>query len=71
MNPEIAKTLVKQRNHELRQQSARSRRGSVLRLPKWHVSWSRTILSPVADESAGRLRRGSSLVIVISAHRSA
>jgi hypothetical protein len=69
MHPEIAKTLVDQRRHEIIQHTAGSRRdlagsggsGWLSRhLPRWHVSWSRTVLSS-----------GSSLVIIISAHRSA
>ena len=36
-------------------------------LPGWHVTWSRTVLS--AD--ATHRRRGSSLVIIISAHKPA
>jgi hypothetical protein len=83
MNPEIAKTLVKQRREELTQTTAETRRnrnagpGWLSRhLPRWHVSWTRTVLSPVAGPAAagsgnpGRLRQGgSSLVIIISAHR--
>lgn len=87
MHPEIAKTLVKQRHEELTGPAAASRReikdpagASWLsrHLPRWHVSWSRTILSPAADHgTAGRgrpgrsSRRGSALVIIITAHRSA
>ena len=63
MHPEIAKALVSQRHDELVHDTAVSRRGpSHRRFPRWHVSWTRTILSPGA-------RRGSSLVIIISAHR--
>ena len=73
MHPEIAKTLVTQHRDELVQDSAFGRRR---RFPRWHVSWTRTVLAPAAAPgSAGRAdhggRRGSSLVIIISAHRSA
>jgi hypothetical protein len=78
MHPEIAKTLVAQHRDDLVQDSASRRRGGRRRFPRWHVSWTRTVLAPaVAPGSAGasragqRGRRGSSLVIIISAHRSA
>lgn len=77
MHPEIAKTIAVQHYEELRQHAAESRRGPVRRsaghgflnrvFPKgWHVSWSRTVLSADATH-----RRGSSLVIIISARRPA
>jgi hypothetical protein len=84
MNPEIAKTLIKQRREELTRCTAESRQsreagGSRLSryLPRWHVSWTRTVLSPGgAPGAAGGSsrpdrpsRRGSSLVIIISAYR--
>jgi hypothetical protein len=77
MHPEIAKTLVEQRRSELTQQTAASRRdpgasaGSSWldrHMPHWHVSWTRTVLSPV-PEAASCGKRGSSLVIIISAYR--
>jgi hypothetical protein len=78
MHPEIAKTLVAQHQNELMQDSASRRRAVRRRFPRWHVSWTRTVLAPaVAPGSAGANRagragrRGSSLVIIISAHRSA
>jgi hypothetical protein len=78
MHPEIAKTLVAQRRDELVQQTASRRQTGRRGLPRWHVSWTRTVLAPAggpgpADGNrAGRAgRRGSSLVIIISAHRSA
>ena len=78
MHPEIAKALVAQHHDELIQDSASRRRGSRRRFPRWHVSWTRTVLTPAAvpgSAGAGRAghpgRRGSSLVIIISAHRSA
>jgi hypothetical protein len=74
MHPEIAKTLAGQRREELTRYKARytaeSRRDPgpsagpgwlSRRVPRWHVSWSRTVLSPG--------QRGSSLVIIISAYR--
>jgi hypothetical protein len=80
MNPEIARTLTEQRRGELARYAAGSRRGASAhrgwvsrRRPRWHVSWSRTVLSPTP--SLGRAtagypsRSGSSLVIIISAHR--
>ena len=83
MNPEIAKTLVGQRRDELTRCTAESRQNreagtSWLRrhLPRWHVSWTRTVLSPAGGPgAAGRGHpdrpgeRGSSLVIIISAYR--
>ena len=78
MHPEIAKTLVAQHRDELVQQTASRRRTGRRRFPRWHVSWTRTVLAPAggpgpADGNrAGQAgRRGSSLVIIISAHRSA
>jgi hypothetical protein len=39
-------------------------------LPGWHVSWSRTVLSPsVGGYQDGSGSRGSSVVIIISARR--
>jgi hypothetical protein len=83
MNPEIAKTLVEQRHEELTRITAETRRNRNAgpswlsrHLPRWHVSWTRTVLSPAgASAVAGsgnpdRPRKGgSSLVIIISAHR--
>jgi len=85
MHPEIAKTLVEQRRSELTRQTADSKRdrgapaGSSRlsrHIPHWHVSWTRTVLSPTAEAAsagggypAGLRRRGSSLVIIISAYR--
>ena len=83
MQPEIAKTLVEQRREELPQSSAETsrRRGAgpgwlSRHLPRWHVSWTRTVLSPAASPGfAGsgnadhRGQGGSSLMIIISAHR--
>ena len=78
MHPEIARTLVAQHRDELAQDSASCRRPGHRRFPRWHVSWTRAVLAPaVAPGSAGANRagragrRGSSLVIIISAHRSA
>jgi hypothetical protein len=84
MNPEIAKTLVEQRREELTRCAAESRQNREAetswlsrRLPRWHVSWAKTVLSPagapVATGGSGHPdrpgRRGSSLVITISAYR--
>jgi len=83
MNPETAMTLVDQRREELTRTTARTRKNRNAgpswlsrHLPRWHVSWSRTILSPASglgtagggspDRSGPR---GSSVVIIISAHR--
>ena len=57
MHPEIAKTLVEQRHEELTHtaESGRTHQAGSSwlshHLPRWHVSWSRTVLSP-----AGRAR---------------
>ena len=83
MHPEIAKTLVKQRHDELTRHTAESRltheagSGWLGRhLPRWHVSWTRTVLSSAEGPGtavSGRPdrpgKRGSSVVIIISAHR--
>jgi len=82
MHPEIAKTLVEQRRDELTHtaESGRTRQagpGWLSRhLPRWHVSWSRTVLSPAGGPGTAGSghpdrpgRRGSSVVIIISAHR--
>jgi len=84
MNPHTAKTLVAQRHDEIMRDTASIRRSPGRRhiFPRWQVSWSRTVLAPAgaaagAPAAAGRRRtgragrRGSSLVIIISAHRSA
>jgi hypothetical protein len=85
MHPEIAKTLVEQRREELTRNTAASRRGSRASaghtwlsryMPHWHVSWTRTVLSPAGGTGTAGSgypdrsgRRGSSLVIIISAYR--
>ena len=78
MHPEIARALAAQRRDELMRTSGSVRRAPRRWFPRWHVSWTRTVLAPAtAPASAGanragqRGRRGSSLVIIISAHRSA
>ena len=79
MHPEIAKSLVTQHRDELVQDAgSHSRGGGRRRFPRWRVSWTRTVLAPAAAPGpaaasrAGQAgRRGSSLVIIISAHRSA
>jgi hypothetical protein len=83
MHPEIAKTLVEQRREELTRhmtpggQTDEARSSWLSRhLPHWHVSWTRTVLSPAGGPgTAGSGRpdrsgkRGSSVVIIISAYR--
>ena len=84
MHPETAKSLVAQHRDELVRDSETGRRAARRRFPRWHVSWTRTVLAPAAAAGsagsagspganrAGRVgRRDSSLVIIISAHRSA
>jgi hypothetical protein len=75
MHPEIAKALVTQHRDELVRHSASRHGTGWRRFPRWHVSWTRTVLAPAAAPGANRAghtgRRGSSLVIIISAHRSA
>jgi len=79
MHPEIARTLAAQHRDRLVQAAAPGRRTAGRRgFPRWHVSWTRTVLAPAsvpgttgsnrADHGG---RRGSSWVIIISAHRSA
>jgi hypothetical protein len=61
MHPEIAKTLVAQHRDDLvRHQVAGPK--AAHRFPRWRISWTRTVLAPA---------RGRSVVIIISAHRSA
>lgn len=83
MHPEIAKTLVGERREELTRHTAESRHARQAgsswlsrHLPHWHVSWTRTVLSPAGGPetvSSGHFdrpsKRGSSLVIIISAYR--
>lgn len=46
MHPEIARTLVAQRQGELvRSASSRPRAGRRL-FPRWHISWTRAVLAP-------------------------
>jgi hypothetical protein len=73
MHPEIAKALVAQHHDELARGAAQARRPGRRRLPRWHVSWTRTVLAPAAvGGGSGRAGgRGSSLMIIISAHRPA
>jgi len=92
MHPEIARALAAQHRDELMRDAGTGRRAVRRRFPRWHVSWTRTVLAPssamapgsamtpgsamapgsAAANRAGRAgRRGSSLVIIISAHRSA
>jgi hypothetical protein len=78
MHPVIARKLVEERHDELIRGTASTRHGPRRHIfPRWHVSWTRTVLDPVtaagtpAQTGRGRPHRGSSLVIIISAHRSA
>jgi hypothetical protein len=82
MHPEIAKTLVEQRRDELTRTTAETRQnrnggaGWLSRhLPRWHVSWTRTVLSPAGGPGTAGSghpdrpgKRGSSVVIIISAY---
>ncbi|MGH3179485.1 MAG: hypothetical protein ACRDPF_37120 [Streptosporangiaceae bacterium] len=57
MHPEMAKTLVAQHHEELMQHSASRHHAGRRRFPRWHVSWTRTVLVPaVAPGSAGAVR---------------
>jgi hypothetical protein len=59
MHPEIAKTLVTHHRGELAQDAAACRRVGRRRLPRWHVSWTRAVLTPaIAPGMAGANRRG-------------
>ena len=71
MHPEIAKTLAAQHRDELVQQAAPRRRTDRRTFPRWHISWTRTVLAPAGNRAGQPGRRGSSLVIIISAYRSA
>jgi hypothetical protein len=62
MHQYMTEALVEQRQQEVRRSYAESRRGPVRVLPRWQLSWSKTTLTPSGS-------RGSSLVIIISAHR--
>jgi hypothetical protein len=64
LNPQTARTLTDQRREELRSVAAECRRTPAHRFSHWHVSWSRTRLSPEPS-------KGSSLVIIVSASRAA
>jgi hypothetical protein len=68
MHPEIARAMAAQRHADLmRDRASAGRRGR--RLPRWHVSWTRTVLAPATAGRAGG--RESSLMIIISARRPA
>ena len=45
MHPEIAKALVAQHHDELVRDSESGRRAVSRRFPRWHVSWTRTVLA--------------------------
>jgi hypothetical protein len=83
MHPETAKTLIEQRREELTRptmpggQTGKARSSWLSRhVPHWHVSWTRTILSPAGGPGTAGSgypdrpgERGSSVVIIISAYR--
>ena len=83
MHPEIAKTLVEERREELTRRTAESRQARQAgsswlsrHLPHWHVSWTRTVLSAAGGPGTAGSghpdrpgKRGSSLLIIISAYR--
>lgn len=81
IHPEIARALVSQRHEELarlRYPGSEPKRSGEppgagffrRRFPRWHVSWTSTVLAPATQPGIrGGGRRGSSLVIIISAHR--
>ena len=76
MHPEIAKALVAQRHDELVRHPTTWRLTGRRRFPRRHISWSRIVLAPAGPAApaggnrAGQAgRRGSSLVIIIPAHR--
>ena len=78
MHPEIAKALVTQRREDLVRSAAISLPGPSRLFPRWRISWSRMTLPPAGAPAAGDAGRaavpgriGSSLVIIISAYRSA
>ena len=78
MHPEIARALVTQRREELARSAAVGLPGPSRLFPRWRISWSRMTLPPAgapAALNAGRTtapgRPGSSLIIIISAYRSA
>jgi hypothetical protein len=63
ISPLALPDLTAQHHAELRKLATECRRPSAHWLPRWHVSWTRTRLSP-AERHAG-----DSLVIIISATR--
>jgi hypothetical protein len=46
VHPEIAKTLITQRRDELVRHTTSGRWTGRRRFPRWHVSWTRTVLGP-------------------------
>jgi hypothetical protein len=82
MHPQIAMTLADQRREDLIRRTAESRRARAAEtgwpgghLPRWHVSWTRTVLSSAggpgtigSGQPGRRGKRGSSLVIIISSY---
>jgi len=64
MNPDNGLILAEQHRKHIQRQVAESRRGPVRGFHRWHLSWTKTSLSSASH-------RGSSFVIIISAHRPA
>ena len=59
MHPEIARALVAQHHDDLLRDSESGRRAARRRFPRWHVSWTKTVLAPtVAPATAGADRAG-------------
>jgi hypothetical protein len=72
MHPRITQSLARERRAELVQCITESRREPSRRLfPHWNVTWSRTTLAPAAAGQHTSRKHGSSLIIVISARRTA
>ena len=63
MHPEIAKTLAAQHRDELVQQTAARRRTAGRRFPRWHISWTRTVLAPAGGPAPGGTRPGRSAAV--------
>jgi len=72
MHPEMSRTLIDQRHQAIVRQAAESRRGPVRHFPRWQLSWSKVSLPAAGAVAKPRVGgRGTSLVIIISAHRPA
>jgi hypothetical protein len=64
MNTQLLSSLATERRRDLAAAARAGRRARPLTLPRFRVSWTRTTLAAVTGS-----RRGSSVVIVISATR--